>query len=76
MKDFLLELNDDQVNQFSIVLAYFAHLMDPGVDEEEFYDYLNEFLLSEHNTLDFKSVVNLVAMAMATKFNDKFDTLH
>ena len=64
----------DEAEAASVVLAKFAVLLDPHIDQDEAQEIILGWL--DETDLNSVNVIDLVAMLRCTVYNSKWDTLH
>lgn len=67
-------ITPDETEQASIVLAKFAVLLEPNIDQDEAQDIILAWL--DETDLNVVNVIDLVSMLRCTIYNSKFDTMH
>ena len=67
-------IDTHDIETAATVLAKFAVLLDPHIDQDEAQDILLEWL--DTANLDVINVVDVVALLRCTIYNSKFDTMH
>lgn len=67
-------IDDKDIPVAATVLAKFACLINPNIDEYEAYEITEDFM--KEVDLNVVNVVDLVAMLKCTIYNEKFDKMH